>query len=689
MKHLLRTATVVAAGLVGVSAVASGATAASDDTVTVSGTVTGLGGAPLEGATVVAGAFEGDRQDSDLSDANGRYTLHVPANRNIDVWFDKSGYRKERFLGSGSSDPDLRVREADIRDVSVHLTASGTVSGRVLDDAGRPVVGESLGLDGEAFTSHGGRVPDEYTDGRGRFSFESVPEGRSRLSFPSAPQGLLSTLGTVTVSRPGQVVDLGDLRAQRDLRGRVALRVDISPGGPPDGTWPLDLRSVEADGASYLSGGHLASYDGATAVFEDVPVGRYKIAYGDRWLGGRSFDTATTVSVASGRTTRVGPWDVTGRSVSISTDLKTTRGAHVGGVRVLVRRLDEPTEIVAWRVSHAGSEAGTEIEQLPAAEYRIDYVDPAGRYEPVSKVWDARDGGRLFPGPVLKRRGEEPPPRTGSETWTARAGARVLGAWTAGAQPYFEHDDSEPASVDQDSDEQVVYWAVPPGRYKFRMDENTWLGGKSFESATVFDVGPGRTVVDSVVAPPRTGLSGIVRSDDGRYVQSAEVTVFDVSDETTVVARKRWDTPRSLVEGMPLGPYKIRVSDPQGRFATRWYGGGSSFATAEVFTPDVGEFSWFGTITLPSQFKALSGPRIVGTPAPGKRLTATTPVYGKTGAKLSKRWYRNGKAIKGATSSAYRVKSSDVGKKLTYRVVAKRSGEKVVTTSQPVVVRRK
>nr|WP_243752076.1 zinc-dependent metalloprotease [Leucobacter weissii] len=67
-------------------------------------------------------------------------------------------------------------------------------------------------------------------------------------------------------------------------------------------------------------------------------------------------------------------------------------------------------------------------------------------------------------------------------------------------------------------------------------------------------------------------------------------------------------------------------------------------------------------------------PRISGTAKAGKRLRARAGAWKPAGVKLSYRWYRDGKRIVGATTSSYRVKAADRGRKLTVRVTGKKPG---------------
>lgn len=67
-------------------------------------------------------------------------------------------------------------------------------------------------------------------------------------------------------------------------------------------------------------------------------------------------------------------------------------------------------------------------------------------------------------------------------------------------------------------------------------------------------------------------------------------------------------------------------------------------------------------------------PSVSGSRKAGKKLTAKVGSWTPKASSYSYRWYRNGKAISGATKRTYKVSKSARGKKITVRVYAKRSG---------------
>ncbi|PKQ32282.1 MAG: hypothetical protein CVT62_04480 [Actinobacteria bacterium HGW-Actinobacteria-2] len=74
-----------------------------------------------------------------------------------------------------------------------------------------------------------------------------------------------------------------------------------------------------------------------------------------------------------------------------------------------------------------------------------------------------------------------------------------------------------------------------------------------------------------------------------------------------------------------------------------------------------------------SSFTKSSTPTISGTAKVGKTLKAKAGIWSPTAA-FSYQWYANGKAIKGATKSSYKIAKSYKGKKLTVKVTASKAG---------------
>ncbi|MFC7767132.1 hypothetical protein [Leucobacter soli] len=77
----------------------------------------------------------------------------------------------------------------------------------------------------------------------------------------------------------------------------------------------------------------------------------------------------------------------------------------------------------------------------------------------------------------------------------------------------------------------------------------------------------------------------------------------------------------------------------------------------------------------------------LGTAKVGRTLTAKASGWSPKPSKIRYQWYRNGKAISGATKTKYRLKSADAGKKITVRVAPTRTGYAKTTRSTTVKVK--
>jgi hypothetical protein len=86
---------------------------------------------------------------------------------------------------------------------------------------------------------------------------------------------------------------------------------------------------------------------------------------------------------------------------------------------------------------------------------------------------------------------------------------------------------------------------------------------------------------------------------------------------------------------------------------------------------------------------AVSLPQVIGKTVKLKIKGSKATVVGKwktKGVKVSYRWLRAGKAIKGARGKSYRFTAKDVGKTIAVEVTAKKAGHRKLTQSLKVKV---
>ena len=85
-------------------------------------------------------------------------------------------------------------------------------------------------------------------------------------------------------------------------------------------------------------------------------------------------------------------------------------------------------------------------------------------------------------------------------------------------------------------------------------------------------------------------------------------------------------------------------------------------------------YSTSSAAIAPGYITSLTRPKILGTRKVGSRLKATKGTWSVSTSVYRYRWYRNGKAIRGATGRTYRLTRADRGKRMTVRVYVKATG---------------
>ncbi len=73
-------------------------------------------------------------------------------------------------------------------------------------------------------------------------------------------------------------------------------------------------------------------------------------------------------------------------------------------------------------------------------------------------------------------------------------------------------------------------------------------------------------------------------------------------------------------------------------------------------------------------FRVMSAPKVSGTKKATHTLKASRGSYSPKPTSYSYQWYANGKKIKGATKSSYRLSGSQIGKRVGVKVTAKKAG---------------
>jgi hypothetical protein len=202
--------------------------------------------------------------------------------------------------------------------------------------------------------------------------------------------------------------------------------------------------------------------------------------------------------------------------------------------------------------------------------------------------------------------------------------------------------------------------SVPVGEY------TAWATADGLTSEHVTDtlVSDGSYSAVNFQLPAGSLVSGRVTDWQGTAVSGAKICV----SQNECVATTNAD-----------GTYSVRKA--AGDYRAWAVSGALSSATVSGTLTNGQDFSGIDfQLAKPADSKLTAAtPSILGLVKVGKKLTVRAGSWGPVPVKLSYRWYANGKAIKGATKSSYKVVKSLKGKKITVKVTGSKAGYVTVT----------
>jgi hypothetical protein len=139
----------------------------------------------------------------------------------------------------------------------------------------------------------------------------------------------------------------------------------------------------------------------------------------------------------------------------------------------------------------------------------------------------------------------------------------------------------------------------------------------------------------------------------------------------------QWLRGGKAVRGAKRSTYKLTVADIGKRVAVRVTGRSKGYrnATRTSGSKKVGAY----------RFVVKKRPTISGSHKAGAKLSAKRLLVSPKASRYSYRWLRNGKAIRGATRSTFKVRSGDKGARISVRVTALRKHYKTVSSTSKAV----
>ncbi|NHC23034.1 carboxypeptidase regulatory-like domain-containing protein [Nocardioides sp. IC4_145] len=682
---------------------------------TISGLVTTDGGVPVRGVTITV-----ERRSTDASGAvvwteaqttrattaaDGTYTATVPSGT-YKVGFVASGFVAEWYDGRSTRElaDDVVVDAGGSERLDpatlVARTAGATVSGTVRTVAGRPFPDAEvtpyrfvIEQDGsQTWAPVPGTTAETAADGT--YSLTLAP-GTYRIGFSHPGYGETFVGGGSSADEGTDVViaDRGDkpgTNATLALLGRVTGRLVNPDGTPFTGRTTLrffrEVRTREPETNAVRTswaprGGSVVTSDGYYELA--VPAGTYRVEAAPDGLG-RGFlpglvglDKAADVSVAAEKVTAV-----PARTIATSVLSGSVRNPQGAGVAATVE---------------AYYNLVTDIRDGVAVTTEVD--------SPVAQDTTAADGG-----------------------WSMRVAHRayrVRATGTSGSQPFSVYWPS--SGTRAGATDVVVNGAMPNvdftvGRVQVQNTARPWISGGAKGGTTMTaNTGtwsPGTTLAVQWLADgsPISGATGDTYTPS-RYSSGVRyairVTGTQAGLEPLTVSSQETGPSAGLFAGAPfenrLAPSITgtpatgsTLTASNGEWSTtptaftyQWTADGTNIAgaTARTFDPSEAQVgrriavkvtatggstaTATSAATAPVTRAAITNrvlPTVTGTPREGEKLTATGGTWSVDGPTLAYQWLADGAPIAGVTTNELLLGAAQVGKQVSVRVTATRTG---------------
>ena len=280
---------------------------------TILGRVTGRAGARVSGVTVGV-STEGRTVGSDTTDGAGGFSVGELEAGTYDVFFrDESGRYLDRLRTS------VRVPRSEVTSMgAVELTPVSGLTGRVVDDRGRPVPG----LEARTARIRGGgvgRISYATTDRQGRFDVTGLRSGRYYLWFVDALGNYLGEVwrdasgrGDATTIKVPTGRTVSGIKARVGRAAHIKVRLTWSPGPAPlPAQVPIVMRR-DGDRWRKMSPTVSPVVYSSKVTLGGLPPGRYRIGFIDRdarslgwWKDARKFGQAKVFRLTHGRTVTI------------------------------------------------------------------------------------------------------------------------------------------------------------------------------------------------------------------------------------------------------------------------------------------------------------------------------------------------------------------------------------------------
>lgn len=649
-----------AAGVTGIDAtLAAGAS--------ISGVVTDSDGAGIEGVGVSVTGVSGSGGYA-MTDAEGRYSVTGLSADSFRVQFSKDGFPTEYYDDIGGYQDATLVAVSTgqaVNSIDAVLEAPGSISGRVLDYKGDPMVEMSV-----------------FVSGSGNGWTETAADGTYHVS------GLKPGSGYV-VSFSGDQANAGEyyngVHYPADATKVTVVSGETTPNIDAQLTRSFFITGVVKDAATGQNlvsegiGVSLFTEDGIPWLGDGVPGGEFRLGgfpsgssfyvqaldysgvYASQfWQGAATLDDATLVTI--------GDEDV---NLEFSLD----KGASITGT---VSAEDEPapyesTRITAYRwggeswstVVDITGWSGYELNGLPAGEYTVGFTDPGvgDAYPYCAEYWDTQltldDADRFTLTAGGTQGGIDASLPSECDLPDVIAGTvTISGDGAVGSTLTANPGSWTPAPI-----ELAYQW----------LSNGTPIPGQTASTIALTESLIG-TDVSVQITGSRPGYDSASASSNAISVTgiltpaTPTITGQPVAGQTLTAVPGAWSpAPVSLayqwlangavVEGATGETFVPGESEVGKTISVRVTGSKANYASATRTSAPVGPVAAAPLLDL-----APGTPVIEGALTVGSTVTANPGVWGPAPVTLTYQWQVDGEDVPGATATTYALQPSDAGK---------------------------
>ena len=697
----------------------------------VSGTVTGSDGSPLEGVGVIARTFDEKlnywaARAYAVTDEDGQYTVAKlrPGSYRLEFSSGWSGPAVLTEWWQDASSPELATDVVvaageTTSGISPQLALAGTIVGQVTDESGGPVEGVGVTVWTHDVPGYEGQAWSFDTAEDGTYSIGGLPAGQYKVEFTTgwAAVNVLGEWWDDAADEDSAEIVTVDAGATTE-----GISAALATGGSISGT-VTDASGSPVPGLSVY-----ASKVGTTAGFEvwaqtdeegryvaeGLPSGQYLVRFegsddvlAEWWDDARTKGAATPVTVVSGsEVAGISPQLAPAGAVAgVVTD---ENGEPVSGVEVRVTPVGSHPFEVGERSGVTGSDGSFVVRGLSAGDHTVQFVTADASASVIGEWWDdapTKSSSTL----IAVHEGSTTPDISPQLS----AGGQISGMVVDGdgapfqsytVQAYFEDEAVSARTYASAEDDGYTIRGLRPGSYTLRFTGHDpsgdalvewWENAENRGSATAIPVTAGTPVpgIDvmlseddgSILDTRGASLSGTVTDANGVPVPNADVAIMDAGgrfgDGTSTDASGDW-----WFGAVASDDFKVAFrATLGGEVVTEYWDDASDFDSAEVIALAPGEqrtgISAVLNGTLAPALESAE-PTITGVARSGGILTAVPGAW-TDGTTFTYRWLADGDPIADAMGASLLLDASNIGKSISVVVTGSLAGYESVSRTSP------